>query len=181
MSIYSRQPRRLSLKQTKAANDVALKGYAALGTPTAQGREEMARIEQREIQRASAPPRKPRDTSQPSEHSLQCTVKHWWRKHCHLYDLPEHALFAIPNGGSRDPIQAARLKAEGVERGVYDLMMPVPRGTWHGLFIEMKAHNGRVSEDQKDFGAFVQRQGYKQSVEWSSESAIAAIKDYLSS
>lgn len=180
MSTYSR-PRRLSLKQTKAANDAALKGYSIIGIASAAGREEMKRIEQREAERASAPVRKRAVTDFPSEYTEQCRVVNWWRKHCHLYDLPPAALFAIPNGGSRDIIQSARLKSEGVTRGVYDLMMPVARAKFHGLFIEMKAQNGRVSDDQKSFGILLDNQGYKQSVEWSSESAIETIKKYLGS
>lgn len=49
-------------------------------------------------------------------------------------------LFHIPNGGSRGKAEAARFKMEGVKPGVPDLFLPVPRGPWHGLFIELKRH-----------------------------------------
>lgn len=52
---------------------------------------------------------------------------------------PELALlFHIPNGEERLPKTAAKLKNMGVKAGVPDLFLPVPRGDWCGLFIEMK-------------------------------------------
>jgi len=67
----------------------------------------------------------------------------------HYADHPELRLaFAIPNGGKRDAITAGRLKAEGVKAGVPDLMLPIARGEYHGLFIEMK----RPKSDGKEAG-----------------------------
>lgn len=63
-------------------------------------------------------------------------------------------LFAIPNGGARSRIEAARLIGLGVRRGVSDLMFAWPVCGFHGLFIEMKAtspHDSPVSEYQKAF------------------------------
>lgn len=57
-------------------------------------------------------------------------------------------LYHIPNERS-DKRQAAILKKMGVKRGVPDLCLPVPRGKYHGLYIEMKrADGGTVSDDQ---------------------------------
>jgi len=57
-------------------------------------------------------------------------------------------LYHIPNERS-DKRQAAILKKMGVKRGVPDLCLPVPRGQFHGLYIEMKrTDGGRVSDDQ---------------------------------
>lgn len=59
-------------------------------------------------------------------------------------------LFAVPNGGGRSKVEAAILKAEGVRPGVPDLMLALPTGHYHGLFLEMKRQNGgRVSPEQK--------------------------------
>lgn len=69
-------------------------------------------------------------------------------------------LFAIPNGGLRDKITAAKLKAEGVKAGVSDLFFPVPRGKWHGLFIEMKKPGEKATPQQVQFITDMQKLGY---------------------
>ena len=57
---------------------------------------------------------------------------------------------AIPNGGSRNPIEARHLKEQGVKAGIPDLFLPCARGGFHGLYIEMKRRKGgRVSIEQK--------------------------------
>jgi hypothetical protein len=59
-------------------------------------------------------------------------------------------LFAIPNGGARHKAIAGKLRAEGVRAGVPDICLPVPRGEYHGLFIELKRpKGGHVSEEQE--------------------------------
>ena len=47
-------------------------------------------------------------------------------------------LHHIPNGGSRNQLEARNLKLQGVKSGVPDICLPVPRGKYHGLYIEMK-------------------------------------------
>ena len=60
-------------------------------------------------------------------------------------------------GGWRSVVTAARLKAEGVSRGVPDLFIPELK-----LFIEMKRIKGGViSQDQKDWKNYLETNGYK--------------------
>jgi hypothetical protein len=100
-------------------------------------------------------------------------------------------LFAIANGGARGDdarskmIRGAQLKAEGVKKGVPDLMFPVPfrNRSYCGLLIEMKRPKsggqakGRTSDEQDDWIAFLRSVGYGVSVcfDW-----IAAAKDIQS-
>ncbi len=72
-----------------------------------------------------------------SEHGQQTAVMMWCALHADKEPLLEY-LFAIPNGGSRNYVEAARLKASGVKSGVPDLMLPVSKMGYLGLFIEMK-------------------------------------------
>lgn len=72
------------------------------------------------------------------EHEIQKTFIDW----CALArgQYPELGLiYAIPNGGHRHPAVAGKLKAEGVKAGMPDLHLPVPRGTFASLYIEVKA------------------------------------------
>jgi hypothetical protein len=58
-------------------------------------------------------------------------------------------LHAIPNGGHRHKATAARLKAAGVKAGVPDICLPVARGDWHGLYIELKVGKNKLTEAQR--------------------------------
>ena len=61
-----------------------------------------------------------------------------------------HYVFAVPNGGSRNVIEAANLKAQGVMAGVSDLILLLPHKVY---FIELKNPNGkgRQSPAQREF------------------------------
>jgi len=88
--------------------------------------------------------------------------------------------FAIPNGGKRDPKEAARLKKEGVLAGVPDVFVAAPRGIWHGLFVEMKRQTGgRLSESQKSIKAELEAQGYKVVVAKGAEEAYNSFISYM--
>jgi len=94
-------------------------------------------------------------------------------------------LHAIPNGGARDPVTAARLKAEGVKAGVPDLFLPIakwlsPSYAFHGLYIEMKKGvSGRQSKEQIDFEAHCMTASYRYVVCRNWREAADALKDYL--
>ena len=89
-------------------------------------------------------------------------------------------LFAVPNGGIRHIQEAVRLKAEGVQRGVPDLVLPIPRGKHCGAYLELKANKGRLSEEQKDWLRFLEAQGYAVEVAWTAKDAFQFLQDYLS-
>lgn len=89
-------------------------------------------------------------------------------------------LFAIPNGGRRDQVEARHLKEQGVKAGVPDLFLPVARGIWHGLFIELKRQKGgRVSEAQQKWLYALTRQGFYATVACGWQEAAALIEEYL--
>lgn len=88
-------------------------------------------------------------------------------------------LFHIPNGGKRDAREAARFKQLGVKAGVPDLCLPVPRGMFHGLFIEMKSPDGKATKKQKEWLAKLAKQGYDTAVCYSFEEAQKKIIEYI--
>jgi len=94
---------------------------------------------------------------------------------------PELALlYAIPNGGERHPAVAIRLKAEGVKAGVPDLCLPVARGGYHGLYIELKSWEGKLSAEQRRWLADLEGQGYRAVMCRGWEAAQRLIETYLS-
>lgn len=112
-----------------------------------------------------------------SEHNLQVACVNWFRAtHRDIAQM----LFAIPNGGWRNLTTAAKLKAEGVVAGVPDLFLAVPRGEYHGLWIEMKnGKAGRLSEPQKQMLANLRNENYKCEVCHSWTDFCKIIQEYL--
>ena len=89
-------------------------------------------------------------------------------------------LHHIPNGGSRNKIEAVNLKRQGVKAGVPDLHLPVPKGEHHGLYIEMKrADGGTLSPHQREWLKALDGQGYKVAVCHGWEEAREVLECYL--
>lgn len=89
-------------------------------------------------------------------------------------------LYHVPNGGSRNLVEAARLKAQGVRPGVPDICLPVARAGLHGLYIELKRRRGgRLSGDQRAWIEALRRAGYRALVCEGFDAARAAILEYL--
>ena len=102
----------------------------------------------------------------PSEHEEQVVFVQWFRR-----QFPHVRIIAIPNGGARHAAVAARLKAEGVSRGVPDLFIPA----W-GLWIEMKRQKGgRLSPEQRDWIGYLQSIGDTVVVAHGAQEAIDAV------
>lgn len=117
----------------------------------------------------------------PSEAQEQKALFEWarWEQNRH----PElRTLFHIANGGSRNPIEARHLKEQGVKPGVPDIFLPVPKGEYHGLWIEMKRRKGgKVSDAQRGFIQTMNRLGYCAVVCRGWEEARNTILEYLKS
>lgn len=113
-----------------------------------------------------------------SESANQKALMCWCAMNYEIY--PELKYFyAIPNGGRRDVITGARMKAEGVKAGVPDLFLPIKRGIYSGLYVELKKSNGVVSDDQSKWIDFLPTQGFGVIVCYSWEVARDIIIQYL--
>lgn len=88
-------------------------------------------------------------------------------------------MYHVPNGGRRNGREAAKFKRMGVKPGVPDLCLPVARGPYHALYVEMKALNGRVSDAQKERMKRLAEAGNACCVCFGAPDAIRAIEDYL--
>lgn len=79
--------------------------------------------------------------------------------------MPEVAalIYHIPNGGHRHIRVAAELKKQGVRAGIPDLVLPMARGGYFGLYIEFKAtppNDSPVSAEQHARIQALSAQGY---------------------
>lgn len=76
-------------------------------------------------------------TVKPDEHAHQVTLFGWASMMEQL--RPElRLLFAVPNAGKRTAYQGAYMLAEGMRKGVNDIVLPVPLHGRGGLYIELK-------------------------------------------
>jgi len=120
----------------------------------------------------------------PSEHEEQKTLFQWAA--IRAKGRPELGLLlAIPNGGMRSKITAAKLKAEGVKSGVPDVCLPVRTEQYGSLWIELKRPGergrpaGRVSPEQSRWIADLQIAGQCAAVCFGWEEARDVIEAYL--
>lgn len=117
-------------------------------------------------------------------------------KHRHLEDDEQRALFlwaawaaprypelglmfAIPNGGKRDPREAARMQGQGVKSGVPDICLPVPRRGFGALYIEMKAGKNKPTADQNKWLEQLEKAGNMTACCWGWDQAKTLIMKYL--
>lgn len=90
-------------------------------------------------------------------------------------------LYHTPNGGQRNSVEAKNLKRQGVKAGVPDLFLPVARGGYFGLFIELKSDKTcKASEHQLKWIDDLKEQGYMAGVCYGAEHAIRVLERYLS-
>jgi hypothetical protein len=104
-----------------------------------------------------------------SERAVQISVK---------ARLQWHGLtvFAVPNGGTRNLLEARRMRAEGVTAGVPDLCVLGDDGKTG--WIEVKAERGRVSERQAEFHATMRRRGHNIAVVRDQDEAVEVCRQW---
>jgi len=111
----------------------------------------------------------------PSEATEQGLVVEWLRRRgdC-LYA-------AVPNGGKRNPREAASLRRQGVRPGVPDLLIFEAREGHHGLAIEMKrVKGGKVTPAQRRWHDELRTKGWRVEVCRGHLEAISILTEYLS-
>lgn len=115
-----------------------------------------------------------------NEDKEQQTLIKWSGQAYIRREFPElKLLFHIPNERKCDPREGRRLKLMGVKAGVPDLFLPVPRGKYHGLFIELKAENGKPTESQLWWRNELNGQDYFSAVCYGWSQASELILSYL--
>lgn len=89
-------------------------------------------------------------------------------------------LYHIPNEGKRSVATGRRMRAEGLRRGVPDICLPVARGRFHGLYIELKRqHGGKVSDAQRGWLEALAGQNYAVALCKGWEAAAKIITEYI--
>lgn len=110
------------------------------------------------------------------EHRIQTAMVDWFRAQ---YPKMQHNLFAVPNGGRRDAVTGAMLKAEGVLAGVADLILLKSNRHYGALLIETKARKGKQRDSQKEWESKITKDGYKYVIVRSLDDFMREVKSYL--
>ena len=84
------------------------------------------------------------------------------------------------NGVKMSIRQALKAKMSGAKRGHPDISWPLKRGSYSGLYIEMKFGKNKLTPEQIEYFDFVSEQGFKCLVCYSGREAFQKIKDYYS-
>ena len=90
--------------------------------------------------------------------------QHYWNNHPNT----RRRIFHCPNGGSRNKIEAVQLRAQGVVKGIPDLLCIGLNGFFA---IELKIPGGVISSDQLEVHRVWQSQGVSVYVAWSYDEA----------
>jgi len=116
----------------------------------------------------------------PIELQHQQAVVKWSQQPEIRTKYPELAmLYHVPNERLCSAAYGAQLKRAGVKRGVPDLDLPVARGHYHGLRIEMKAPGESETPEQVWWREHLTEQGCMCEVCHGYKMAVAVIEWYM--
>lgn len=118
-----------------------------------------------------------------SEHDEQVALIEWAQSQINIY--PElQLLYAVPNQGGAGRaaiIRGQKMKREGMRKGVPDLCLPISRGNFLTLYIEMKdvGSKGRLSPEQTLWVSLLSEAGHNVQVCHGFEEAMHTLINYL--
>lgn len=94
-----------------------------------------------------------------SEDQIQQQIFTWYNNnYCLKNHNQRHIIFSVPNGGSRNILEAKKMKLTGTLAGVSDLIIIQQNKT---IFVEVKTEKGIQSDVQKDFQTRVSNLGFE--------------------
>lgn len=115
-----------------------------------------------------------------SEFHEQCALFEWARNPAVQRKYPGIDLLeASLNGVHLHKAQAGKAKAAGLLAGALDLNLPVARGPYHGLRIEMKYGKNKMSDEQVWYATRLVEEGWRVATCWNWEAAKHVIVEYL--
>jgi len=116
----------------------------------------------------------------PTEHDEQVALFQWAAANEEEHEELK-LLFAVPNGGYRPMTTAAMLREEGVKAGVPDCCLPVARGRFYSLWLELKRadRSNHPTPAQAEWIECLRSYGHMAVVCYGAQEAIDTIKAYL--
>jgi hypothetical protein len=86
---------------------------------------------------------------------------------------------AVPNGGSRNVIEATKLKAMGTKKGVPDILIFEPKKEYKGMAIELKVGKNKPSEYQLEWIEQLNKRGWYCIISYDLDEVMKEIDEYL--
>lgn len=111
------------------------------------------------------------------ESELQRMCIRWFR---YQYRCIARLLFAVPNGGARNRVEAAIMKGEGVTAGVSDVILLYSNGEYSSLCIEFKTEKGRQTALQKEWQKLAEMYGNRYEICRTFDEFKSLIECYMS-
>lgn len=114
------------------------------------------------------------------EHKAQVEVFKWADTNMQRYPDLKWLNPSLTGMYMQNPLQAYRAKAAGLKKGYPDLFLPVRKGKYIGLFIELKIKGNHPTVEQKEWLEHLKTQGNRTCVGYGSEETIKMLEEYLS-
>ena len=111
-----------------------------------------------------------------SERDEQIKLVRWLKAH----SATSRYTIALLNEGKRSPQLGAIYKKMGLRPGASDIFLALPKGKYHGFWIELKFGTNKATPAQLQFLNDMRSVGYKGEVIWGYEEAVRQIEEYLS-
>lgn len=112
-----------------------------------------------------------------SEDKIQQDIFMWFNNnYCLKHHNPRCIIFSVPNGGTRNKMEAIKLKSTGMKAGVSDLIVILPNKV---LFVEVKTETGRQSDKQIEFEKTITDLGYSYILVRSLEEFKTVVSEFL--
>ena len=109
----------------------------------------------------------------PLEDDEQIAFVNWFK-----LKYKDYLIFSIPNGGSRNIIEASKLKRTGATAGIPDLAILMPNSKM--IFIEMKkSKGGTLSKSQKEVIPKIENLGFTVLIGYGFLDAKEKFEEYL--
>jgi hypothetical protein len=112
-----------------------------------------------------------------SEDALQAKIVVWFKNNYQMHG--KGLIHSTPNGGSRNIVEAKKLKATGTLAGVADLTIKLPNSIF--IDVEVKIPTGKQSQRQIEIENFLKNIRCNYIVVYSLEDFIKKVKPLIDS
>lgn len=109
------------------------------------------------------------------EDALQSKIVIWFKNNYQMHG--KGLIHSTPNGGSRNVVEAKKMKETGLTSGIADLTIKLPNSFF--IDVEVKIEKGKQSENQIKIESFLKKINCNYIVVYSLEDFIKKVKPII--